>query len=266
MVAAAVGIQVRGWVPFASTFAAFLTRAYDFVRMAAISRANIRLSGSHAGVSIGEDGPSQMALEDLAMMRAVHGSTVLYPCDANQTARLVALMADQPGISYIRTTRAKTPVIYPPGEEFAVGGSRVVRSSDLDGVAIVSAGITLHEAAKAADALAAEGIAARVIDAYSVKPIDAATLQAAAADTGGRLVVVEDHWPEGGLGAAVLDVFADEELRPRIVKLAVRDMPGSGKPAELLAAAGIDAEHIAAAARRLARAGPQTAAPSSDAS
>jgi transketolase len=266
MVAAAVGIQVRGWVPFASTFAAFLTRAYDFVRMAAISRANIRLSGSHAGVSIGEDGPSQMALEDLAMMRAVHGSTVLYPCDANQAARLVALMADQPGISYIRTTRAKTPVIYSPGEVFAVGGSRVVRSSDKDDVAIVSAGITLHEAVKAADTLAGEGIAARVIDAYSVKPIDATTLRAAAADTAGRLVVVEDHWPEGGLGSAVLDVFADDEMRPRVVKLAVRDMPGSGKPAALLAAAGIDAEHIASAARRLARAGPQVAAPSSAAS
>ena len=257
MVAAAVGIQVRGWVPFASTFAAFLTRAYDFVRMAAISRADIRLSGSHAGVSIGEDGPSQMALEDLAMMRAVHGSTVLYPCDANQAARLVALMADLTGISYIRTTRAKTPVIYGPDERFAVGGSKVLRSSGDDQAAVVTAGITVHEALKAADTLAKEGISVRVIDAYSVKPIDAATLRRAAAETGGRLITVEDHWPEGGLGAAVLDVFADEELRPRVVKLAVRDMPGSGKPDELLAAAGIDAAHIADAARRLARVGPQ---------
>ena len=255
MVAAAVGIQVRGWIPFASTFAAFLTRAYDFVRMAAISRANIRLSGSHAGVSIGEDGPSQMALEDLAMMRAVHGSTVLYPCDANQAAHLVALMADVPGISYMRTTRAKTPVIYGPDAPFEVGGSTVLRSSGDDQVAVITAGITVHEALKAADMLAGEGTKVRVIDAYSVKPIDAATLKVAAAETGGRLITVEDHWPEGGLGAAVLDVFADEDLRPRVVKLAVRDMPGSGKPAELLAAAGIDAAHIAEAARRLARAG-----------
>jgi transketolase len=252
MVAAAVGIQVRGWIPFASTFAAFLTRAYDFIRMAAISRADIRLSGSHAGVSIGEDGPSQMALEDLAMMRAVFGSTVLYPCDANQTASLVALMAETPGISYIRTTRGKTPVIYAPGEAFEVGGSKVVRSSDGDQVAVVTAGITVHEALKAADTLAGEGIAVRVIDAYSVKPIDAETLAAAARDTGGRLIVVEDHWPEGGLGAAVLDAFADADDRPRVVKLAVTEMPGSGKPAELLAAAGIDATAIAEAARRLA--------------
>src|SRR5207247_3664593 len=245
-------IQVRGWIPFASTFAAFLTRAYDFVRMAAISRADIRLSGSHAGVSIGEDGPSQMALEDLSMLRAVHGSTVLYPCDANQAAHLVALMADLSGISYMRTTRAKTPVIYSPDERFEIGGSKVLRSSADDQAAIVTAGITVPEALKAADALAEEGIAVRVIDAYSVKPIDAATLKQAAAETRGQLVTVEDHWPEGGLGAAVLDVFADEDLRPRVVKLAVTDMPGSGKPAELLAAAGIDAAHIAAAVRRLA--------------
>jgi transketolase len=257
MVAAAVGMQVRGWIPFASTFAAFLTRAYDFVRMAAVSRASLRLVGSHAGVSIGEDGPSQMGLEDLAMMRAVSGSTVLYPCDGNQTARLVAAMADRAGISYLRTTRAKTPVIYAPDEGFEIGGSRVVRSSGDDRVAVVAAGVTVHEAMRAAHELAAEGIGVRVIDAYSVKPIDAATLRRAALDTGGRLVVAEDHWPEGGLGSAVLDVFADDELRPRVVKLAVGAMPGSGTPAELLAAAGIDAAHIADAARRLATAGPQ---------
>src|SRR5262245_39497713 len=164
MVAAAVGLQVRGWKPFASSFAAFLTRAYDFIRMAAVSRADIALSGSHAGVSIGEDGPSQMALEDLAMMRAVGGSPVLYPCDANQTAKLVAAMAQLEGISYIRTTRGSTPVVYGPDEEFPVGGSRVVRSSDEDEVTIVAAGITVPEALAAADALAADGIAARVID------------------------------------------------------------------------------------------------------
>jgi transketolase len=254
MVAAAVGIQVRGWKPFASTFAAFFTRAYDFVRMAAVSRANIKLSGSHAGVSIGEDGPSQMGLEDLSAFRAVWSSTVLYPCDANETAKLVETMVDLDGISYIRTTRSATPVIYGPDEEFPIGGSKVVRSSDDDDVTLIGAGITLHEALKAADQLAEEGIDARVIDLYSVKPVDVETLRAAAEATGGRFVTAEDHWPEGGLGEAVLAALADEDERPRVLQLAVREMPTSGTPAELLAAAGIDAEHIAAAARRLVRA------------
>jgi transketolase len=248
MAAAAVGIQVRGWKPFASTFAAFWSRAYDFVRMAAISRADIRLCGSHAGVSIGEDGPSQMALEDLAAFRAVHGSTVLYPSDGNSTAKLVAEMADLDGIVFLRTTRAATPVLYAPDEDFPVGGSKVVR--DGDDLTIVGAGITLHEALKAADTLAEEGVSARVIDLYSVKPIDAETLRAAAEATG-AIVTAEDHWPEGGLGEAVLSVFAEDEEKPRITLLAVKDMPGSGKPDELIAAAGIDAEHIAAAARKL---------------
>jgi transketolase len=251
LVAAAVGIQVRDWKPFASTFAAFFTRAYDFVRMAAISRANIKLSGSHAGVSIGEDGPSQMALEDLAAFRAVHNSTVLYPCDANQTAKLVDAMADLDGIVFLRTTRGNTPVIYGPDEDFPVGGSKVVRSSDDDEVTLIGCGITLHEALKAADALAEEGVNARVIDLYSVKPVDVDRLRAAAEATGGRFVVAEDHWPEGGLGETVLSAFADADDAPKLVHLAVREMPTSGKPAELLAAAGIDAEHIAAAARRL---------------
>jgi len=249
MVAAAVGLQVRGWVPFASTFAAFLSRAYDFIRMAAISQANIRLCGSHAGVSIGEDGPSQMALEDLAMMRAVHGSTVLYPCDANQTAKLVATMADRDGIVYLRTTRAATPTVYGADEDFPIGGSRVLR--DGDDVAIVAAGITLHESLEAAEQLAAEGIEARVIDLYSVKPVDGDTLRAAAEATGGRVLTVEDHWSEGGIGDAVLESLSDGEAPARVVRLAVRDLPGSGTPAELLAAAGIDAQHIAEAVRSL---------------
>jgi transketolase len=250
MVAAAVGIQVRKWKPFASTFAAFFTRAYDFIRMAAISRANIKLCGSHAGVSIGEDGPSQMGLEDLAAFRAVHSSTVLYPSDANQTAKLVEAMVDLDGIVFLRTTRGESPVIYDAGEEFPVGGAKVVRSSDDDEVTLIGAGITLHEAVKAADTLAEEGVSARVIDLYSVKPVDVETLRAAAEATG-RLVVAEDHWPEGGLGEAVLSAFAGSEEGPRVAHLAVREMPGSGKPAELLAAAGIDAEHIASAAREL---------------
>jgi transketolase len=252
LVAAAVGLQVRGWRPFASTFAAFHSRAYDFVRMAAISRATMALCGSHAGVSIGEDGPSQMALEDLAMFRALWSSTVLYPSDANQTAKLVATMAELDGISYMRTTRAATPIIYGPDEEFPVGGSKVVRSSDEDDVTIVGAGITLHEALKAADLLSGDGISARVIDLYSVKPVDVGCLQAAAEATRGRMLTVEDHWPEGGIGEAVLSTFAElgGEM-PRVRMLAVREMPTSGKPEELLAAAGIDAEAITAAAREL---------------
>ena len=251
LLAAAVGPQVRGWKSFASTFAAFMTRAHDFVRMAAISRANIRLCGSHAGVSIGDDGPSQMALEDIAAFRAVHGSTVLYPSDGNQTAELVAAMADLEGISFLRTTRAATSVIYGPGEEFPIGGSKVVRSSDEDDVAIIGADITLYEAMKAADSLAEEGIKARVIDLYSVKPIDTATLRAAAQATQGRIVTVEDHWPEGGIGEAVLAAFADADERPRVSIVAVREMPSSGKPTELLAAAGIDSENIIRAVREL---------------
>jgi len=245
MVAAAVGLSVRHWKPFASTFAAFFSRAYDFIRMAAVSQANIRLVGSHAGVSIGEDGPSQMALEDLAMMRAVCGSTVLYPCDANQTAKLVGLMADLEGVIFLRTTREKTKVIYPPNEQFAVGGSKVVRRSDRDEVTVVAAGITLHESLKAYDQLKSKGVAIRVIDAYSVKPIDARTLLEAARATGGRVVVVEDHWIEGGLGDAVLEALAGTGLSNlRVTQLAVTEMPGSGKPEELMAAAGIDAAHI----------------------
>lgn len=251
MVATAVGMQVRNWVPFASTFAAFLSRGYDFIRMAAVSQANVRFVGSHAGVSIGEDGPSQMGLEDIAAFRAIHGSTVLYPSDANQAARLVDQMADRDGIVYLRTTREATPVIYDADESFAIGGSRVVRSSESDSLAIVAAGITLREAMVAAEELESDGINARVIDLYSIKPIDAQTLQSAAAATG-RIITVEDHWADGGMGDAVLQVFAGAEVSPRIVRLAVTEMPTSGSPSELLGAAGIDAEHIADAARKLA--------------
>jgi len=254
MVAAAVGMQVIGLVPFASTFAAFFTRAYDFIRMGAISQANIRLAGSHAGVSIGEDGPSQMALEDLAMMRALHGSTVLYPSDGNQTAKLVAAMADRDGIVYMRTTRANTPILYGPNEEFPIGGSRVVRGGGADDqVTVIAAGITLHESVKAADALAKNGVKVRVIDLYSVKPIDSKTLWAAVVATGGRVVVVEDHWPEGGIGEAVLAAFSGAQMKGalRWKHLAPREMPGSGKPAELLHAAGIDADCIEQAVRAL---------------
>ncbi len=253
LVAAAVGFSVRGYRPFASTFAAFFTRAYDFIRMAAISQASICLCGSHAGVEIGADGPSQMALEDLAMLRAVHGSTVLYPSDATSAAALVAAMADRDGVSYLRTTRGAYPVLYEAGETFPIGGSKVLRSSPDDRVTLIGAGVTLHACLAAAGELAADGISARVIDAYSVKPIDTPTLTAAAAATGGRLVVAEDHHPEGGLGSAVLGALTGAGRADlAVAHLAVREMPGSGTSEELLDAAGLSARHIADAARRLA--------------
>ena len=250
MVAAAVGLQVRGYVPFASSFAAFFTRAYDFTRMAAVSRAHINIVGSHAGVSIGWDGPSQMGLEDIAMMRAVGGSTVFYPCDANQTAQLVAQMVDRPGIVYLRTTREKTAVLYDANQPFPIGGSKVLRRSDRDVATVVAAGITVHEALRAYQQLASEGIAVRIIDAYSIKPVDAATLRQAARETG-IIITVEDHWPEGGLGEAVLSALAGEESAPRVRLLAVKELPGSGPPDELLEAAGISARHIANAVRAM---------------
>ncbi|MEV5797932.1 transketolase [Streptomyces collinus] len=250
LVAAAVGLATRGWVPYASTFAAFLSRAHDFVRMASISGSGINLVGSHAGVAIGQDGPSQMGLEDLAMFRSVYGSTVLYPCDANQTARLVAQMAGLDGVRYLRTSRGKDPVIYGPEEEFPVGGSKVLRSGEHDRLTVVAAGVTVHQALAAADRLEQDGIAVRVIDLYSVKPVDAETLRRAAEETG-CLMTVEDHHEQGGLGDAVAEAFGDGRPVPRLVRLAVRTMPGSAAPDEQLHAAGIDAAGIAAAAKLL---------------
>jgi transketolase len=218
--------------------------------MASISGSGINLVGSHAGVAIGQDGPSQMGLEDLAMFRSVYGSTVLYPCDANQTARLVTEMAGLEGIRYLRTSRGKTPVIYGPDEEFPVGGSKVLRSSEEDRLTVVAAGVTVHEALSAADRLAQDGIQIRVVDLYSVNPVDVETLRRAAEETG-CLVTVEDHHAEGGLGDAVLEAFGDGRPVPRLVRLAVRTMPGSAAPDEQLHAAGIDAVGIAAAAKLL---------------
>jgi transketolase len=251
LIAAAVGMSVRGYVPFAATFAAFFTRAYDFIRMSAISEANIRLCGSHAGVEIGADGPSQMALEDLAMMRAVHGSTVLYPSDATAAASLTQQMADRDGIVYMRTTRGSYPVLYGPDEAFPIGGAKVVRSSADDQVALIGAGVTLHNCLAAADELDRDGIRARVVDLYSVKPIDTETLVEAAEATSGRLVVVEDHYPAGGLGGAVLEALNDAGHPVRIAHLAVRGLPTSGTPAELMEAAGISADQVVQAAREL---------------
>jgi transketolase len=252
MVASAVGLSVRGYKPFASTFAAFFSRAYDFIRMAGVSEITMHLSGSHAGCEIGADGPSQMALEDIASLRAVHTSTVLYPSDAVSAAKLVAQMPDLRGISYIRTTRGAYPVLYDNSEEFPIGGSKIVRQSDKDVVTLIGAGVTLHACLDAADRLVASGISCRVIDLYSVKPIDTAALREASAATGGRLVVVEDHYPQGGIGAAVMEALALEQTPPRVTHLAVRSLPGSGTPEELMATAGIDADAIVAAVTQFA--------------
>ena len=250
MVAAATGLSTRGYLAFASSFAAFLTRAADFIRMAPVSRVDLRLVGSHAGVEIGADGPSQMGLEDLAMIAATQGSTVLYPSDATSTAALVEQMAATSGVSYLRTTRGGYPVLYGADEQFPVGGSKTLRSSESDAVTLIGAGVTLHEALAAADTLAEQGVRARVIDAYSIKPIDAEGIRAAVAATDGRVVVAEDHHAEGGLGAAVLAALASEPISDLHIKhLAVDGVPGSGTPAELLDWAGIDAAHIAEAAR-----------------
>jgi transketolase len=252
LVASATGLAVRGYRPFAATFAVFFSRAFDFIRMAGISGVNISLVGSHAGVEIGQDGPSQMALEDIASLRAVYGSVVLYPADATSTVALIEEMAQCDGITYLRTTRGAYPVIYPTGETFTIGGSKVHGAVPDDQVALIGAGVTLHECLAAADELVGTGISARVIDLYSVKPLDRDALVEACHVTGSRLVIAEDHYPAGGIGAAVLEALADASVPAlKVAHLAVGDLPGSGTPAELLDAAGISARHIAAAARRL---------------
>ena len=248
MIAAAVGFSVRGYVPYAATFAAFLTRAHDFIRMAAISAANIRLVGSHAGVEVGPDGSSQMALEDLAMMRSVHGSTVLYPSDANSAARLTEAMRVLPGISYLRTTRGAYPVLYDAQQVFPIPGSKVVRASDRDDVTLIGAGVTVHNCIAAAQLLTGRGVQARVLDAYSIKPLDVAGIAAAVEATAGRVVVVEDHHPEGGLGEAVSTALAGAGATVQLAHLAVRNMPTSGQADELMREAGISPVHIANAA------------------
>jgi len=242
MIGAAMGLAARGAIPFPSTFACFLSRGYDFIRMAAISNLNVKLAGSHAGVSIGEDGPSQMALEDLAMTRAEPNMTVLYPSDAVCGERCVELAAYHPGPVYIRTSRPKTPILYGNDEVFTVGGSKVLRQSNADVATVVGAGVTLFEALKAYDLLKRKGIAIRVIDAYSVQPIDAATLVAAAQATKGVVITVEDHYAAGGLGDAVAEALAPAGYTVR--RLAVTEIPRSGKPDELLDRFGISARHI----------------------
>src|SRR5271155_813980 len=253
LVSVAVGLQARGKVPFADTFACFLSRAYDNVRMAAISRANINLCGSHCGVSIGEDGPSQMALEDIAMFRAIDGSEVFYPSDAVCTERLTEHMARRAGINYLRTSRPKMPILYSKEEKFPVPGFKVLRQSAADKATVIGAGVTLHEALKAFDQLKSQGIAIRVIDLYCVKPLDGKAIAEQMKATGGVLVTAEDHWPEGGLGEAGLTALAQAGASPTKFKLlAVTGMPHSGKPEELVDAFGISARHIIEAVRAIA--------------
>jgi len=252
LVSVGVGLAARGKVPFCDTFACFFARAYDQVRMAAISRSNINLCGSHCGVSIGEDGPSQMALEDIAIFRAVHSSCVLYPSDAVSAERLTEAMARRPGINYMRTSRPKSPILYSKDEKFPVPGFKVLRHSAQDKATVIGAGVTLNEALKAASQLAGEGIPVRVIDLYCVKPIEGKDLAREVAATAGRLVTVEDHWPEGGIGEAVLSALAHAGMVPAKSRLlAVHDMPHSGKPEELVDAFGISARHIAEAVRTI---------------
>jgi transketolase len=252
LVSVGVGLAAFGKVPFCDTFACFLARAYDEVRMAAISRSNINLCGSHCGVSIGEDGPSQMALEDIAIFRAVHSSAVFYPSDAMSAERLTETMARRPGINYLRTSRPKTPILYSKDETFPIPGFKVVRQSAQDRATVIGAGITVHEALKAASELEGQGTPIRVIDLYCVKPIDGKAIAAQIAATGGRLITVEDHWPEGGVGEAVLSALAGAGAAPAKSRLlAVNGMPHSGKPEELVDAFGISAKHIAAAVREI---------------
>ncbi|AIX99935.1 transketolase [Arthrobacter sp. PAMC 25486] len=258
LIASTIGISVRGYVAFASSFAAFLiSRPFDFIRMAGVSEVSIRLVGTHAGVEIGQDGPSQMALEDIAAMRAVHTSTVLYAADAPSTAQLIRTMSDTSGISYLRATRGAYPVLYGPDEQFPIGGCKVHHAGPDDGVALIGAGVTVHECLTAARQLAEAGINARVIDLYSIKPLDAHTLRRTCLDTGGRIVIAEDHYPQGGIGAAVLEALASPDTPELHIKhLAVKGLPTSGTPAELLDAAGISARHITAAARELLQGNP----------
>ena len=251
MVGAAAGIAACGKIPFVATFAAFFTRAYDFIRMAAISQSNIKLVGTHVGVSIGEDGPSQMGLEDLAMMSAQPGVTVLYPSDALSMYKLVEVAASHKGIVYLRAGRPKTAVIYGADETFRIGGSKVVRQSAADQLTIVAAGVTLFEALKAHDQLKAAGITTRVVDLYSIVPVDRATLLDCARATGGRFLTVEDHYAHGGIGDAVLSALASEGVR--VHKLAVREIPRSGKPDELVDHFGIGVRSIVEAAKEIAK-------------
>lgn len=248
MVGMGMGLAAKGFIPFVATFAAFLSRAHDQVRMAGYSFSNLKFCGSHAGVSIGEDGPSQMGLEDMAIFRPIPGCVVLYPCDAPSTEGCVRAMVDHRGLCYLRTTRPATPVLYSPEERFPIGGSKVLRKSDGDRATIIAAGITVFEALKASEELSQEGIGVRVIDAYSVQPLDRETIVGEVEQTNGRAVVVEDHFPAGGLGEAIASILAG---KGRLIHLCIRELPRSGKPQELMDLYGISARHIVRAVKAL---------------
>lgn len=250
MVGMGIGLAAKGFVPFVATFAAFLSRAHDQIRMAGYSFSNLKFCGSHVGVSIGEDGPSQMGLEDMAIFRPIPGSVVLYPCDAFSTEGCVEAMARHNGLSYLRTTRPATPLLYSKEEKFPIGGSKILRRETGDAVTIIAAGITVFEALQAWEELKKEGIGVRVIDAYSVQPLDRETIDREVQETGGRVVVVEDHFPAGGLGEAVAVALAG---RARLIHLCIKDFPRSGKPAELMDLHGISAKHIVQAVKELLR-------------
>jgi transketolase len=245
MVGMAMGLAARGRIPFVSTFAAFFSRAYDFVRMACIGGNPIKLAGTHVGVSIGEDGPSQMGLEDLAMMCAQPGMTVLYPSDATSAWRATELIAGYPGPCYLRLGRPEAPILYGPDEDFAVGKCKVLRQTNNDRALVVAAGVTMAEALAAHDELSKRGVNVRVIDLFSVQPVDRETLVACARACNGIVLTVEDHYAHGGIGDAVLRALAGESCV--VQKLAVREVPRSGKPKDLLDRYGISAPHIVTA-------------------
>ncbi|MGB2907917.1 MAG: transketolase, partial [Candidatus Aminicenantaceae bacterium] len=244
MVGMGLGLQAKGYLPFMATFAAFLSRAHDQIRMAAYSMPNMKFVGSHVGVSIGGDGPSQMGLEDMALFTPIPDCVVLYPSDAVSTEALMETMTRKKGMAYLRTTRPATPILYKQDEKFPIGGSKVLKASGKDRALVVAAGITVFEALKAYEELKAAGIPVRVLDAYSVQPVDRENLTKQAKAAGGRVVVVEDHFPQGGLGSAVALALAGQA---RIEHLAVRELPRSGQPDELMDRYGISARHIVSA-------------------
>jgi transketolase len=248
MVGMGIGLSAKGFIPFIATFAAFLSRAHDQIRMSGYSFSNIKFCGSHVGVSIGEDGPSQMGLEDMAIFRPIPGCVVLYPCDAFSTEGCLESVLRQDGLAYLRTTRPATPLLYSREERFPIGGSKVLRKGEKDVATVIAAGITVFEALKAYDELKKEGLGIRLIDAYSVQPLDCETIRREVAETGGRVIVVEDHFPSGGLGEAVAMAL---DGGAKIVHLCVTGLPRSGKPAELMEMFGISASYIFKAVKEL---------------
>jgi transketolase len=249
MVGMSMGLAARGKIPFASTFACFLSRAYDFIRMASISNLNVKFGGTHVGVSIGEDGPSQMGLEDIAMFAAEPNFVVLYPSDATSAWAATMLAAEYVGPTYIRLGRPNNPVIYGPDEEFDVGKAKIIRQGRNDRVLVVASGVTLFEALKAYEELKANGIEIRVVDLFSIQPIDKETLLTSASLAGNQVITVEDHYWHGGLGDAVQSALSTKQIA--VHKMAINAIPHSGKPQELIEKFGISSKAIVAKVREL---------------